>query len=57
MKLSSLNISESDLIVYDVLRVYSKNEICLFGGRMYISTSDNNKGDNPISGISWDQIL
>lgn len=57
MDLKSLNILESDLAVYDVIRVYDKNEICIFANRLYISNSDNNIGDNPISGIKWDQIL
>lgn len=57
MDLKSLNILESDLAVYDVLRVYDKNEICLYANRIYISNSDENIGDNPTDGIKWDQLL
>lgn len=57
MELRHLNISESDLAVYDLLRVYEKNEICIFANKIYISNSDQNVGDNPLIGIKWDQIL
>lgn len=57
MDLKELNILESDLIVYDVIRVYNKGEICLFANRIYVSNSDENIGDNPIIGLKWDQLL
>lgn len=57
MDLKYLNVLESDLISYDLTRVYSKHEICIFANRIYISNCEDNVGDNPYTGLKWDQLI
>jgi phage gpG-like protein len=50
-------LKTSEVAEYNPLRVYRKGEICIFGSRLFMSLTDDNKGDSPILGTNWDQIL
>jgi hypothetical protein len=57
MDLKFFRIKTSDVVNYDPLKLYKLGDVCIFGGRFYISNFNDNQNNSPILGTKWDQIL